>query len=81
MPTGNKPAPRRDLQPGRRFVIGVPFVWLVVFFMLPFLILLRISVTDMAGGIDPFAPLVDTASSAWRLLLKFDNYADRKSVV
>ncbi len=62
---------------GRRFVIGVPYVWLLVFFVLPFLILLRISVTDMAGsgnGVDPFAPLLDTSGGSWRLVLKLQNY-------
>ncbi len=67
-------ADKRGWRPGRRFVIGVPFVWLCIFFLLPFLILLRISVTDMAGGIDPFAPLIDSASGTWRLILKYDNY-------
>ena len=66
---------RLGWKPGRRFVIGLPFVWLLAFFLLPFLILLRISVTDMAGGIDPFAPLVDSASGNWRFMLKYDNYA------
>ena len=61
--------------PGRRFVIGVPYFWLIVFFVVPFLILLRISVTDMGNGVDPFAPLVDSASGTWRLILKYDNYA------
>ena len=61
-------------RPGRRFVIGVPYGWLIVFFVLPFLILLRISVTDMGNGVDPFAPLVDSASGAWHLILKYDNY-------
>ena len=61
-------------RPGRRFVIGVPYLWLIVFFVLPFLILLRISVTDMGSGVDPFAPLIDSASGTWRLLLKYDNY-------
>ena len=65
---------RFSWQPGRRFVIALPYLWLVVFFVAPFVILLRISVTDMGSGIDPFAPLVDSASGAWRLLLKFDNY-------
>ena len=69
-----KAGAEQRLKPGRRFVIGVPFIWLVAFFLLPFLILLRISVTDMAGGIDPFAPLIDTASGAWRLITRFDNY-------
>ena len=64
----------QKLRPGRRFVIGMPFVWLVVFFVLPFLILLRISITDMGAGVDPFAPLIDAASGSWRLILKYDNY-------
>ncbi len=61
-------------RPGRRFVIGLPYGWLIVFFVLPFLILLRISVTDMGNGVDPFAPLIDSASGAWHLILKYDNY-------
>lgn len=59
---------------GRRFVIAVPYAWLLLFFVLPFLILLRISVTDMGAGIDPFAPIVDTAVGSWRLVLKIQNY-------
>ena len=61
-------------RPGRRFVIGLPYLWLIVFFVLPFLILLRISVTDMGNGVDPFAPLIDSASGTWHLILKYDNY-------
>ena len=59
---------------GRRFVIGVPFIWLFLFFVLPFLILLRISVTDMGSSIDPFAPMLDTSGDAWRLMLDLKNY-------
>jgi len=59
---------------GRRLVIGVPYVWLLVFFALPFLILLRISITDMGASIDPFTPLLDRAGESWRLLLKPQNY-------
>ena len=62
------------LNPGRRFVIGVPYIWLLLFFAIPFLILLRISVTDMGSGVDPFAPLIDTSGDAWRLMLEFKNY-------
>ncbi len=55
-------------------MIGVPFIWLFLFFVLPFLILLRISVTDMGSGVDPFAPMIDTSGNAWRLMLDFKNY-------
>ena len=60
---------------GRRVVIGVPYLWLVLFFVLPFLILLRISVTDMGNGVDPFAPLIETVSGSARIVLRQQNYA------
>jgi putrescine transport system permease protein len=58
--------------PGRRFVIGVPFTWLTVFFLLPFLILAYISFVDMAGDIHPFKPIWDTQTGL--LKLKYENY-------
>ena len=61
-------------RPGRRFVIGVPMVWLLLFFLVPFGILLRISVTDMGGGVDPFAPLVAMANGSWHVIMKIGNY-------
>ena len=62
-------------KPGRRFVIAVPYGWLLVFFVLPFLILLRISVTDMGNGVDPFAPLVEAVSGSWKIMLRYENYS------
>jgi putrescine transport system permease protein len=61
-------------RPGRRFVIAVPYAWLLVFFVLPFLILLRISVTDMGNGVDPFTPLVEAVSGSWKIMLRYQNY-------
>ncbi len=58
--------------PGRRFVIGVPFAWLGVFFLLPFLILLYISFVDMGNDIHPFKPLWDAQAGV--LHLKYENY-------
>jgi len=58
--------------PGRRFVIGVPYVWLFVFFLLPFLILLYISFVDMGESIHPFKPLWDPETGI--LHLKYENY-------
>jgi len=58
--------------PGKRFVIGVPFVWLLIFFLMPFLILLYISFVDMGNDISPFKPIWD--SSTGLLTLKYENY-------
>ncbi len=53
-------------------MIGLPFTWLVVFFLLPFLILLYISFVDMGNDISPFKPIWD--SSTGLLHLKYENY-------
>ncbi len=58
--------------PGKRFVIGVPYVWLFVFFFLPFLILLYISFVDMGESIHPFKPIWDSQTGL--LSLKYENY-------
>ncbi|MFP8835237.1 ABC transporter permease [Hydrogenophaga sp. XSHU_21] len=60
--------------PGKRFVIGVPYGWLLLFFFLPFLILLYISFVDMGGDISPFKPLWDPETGVLRL--KYENYLD-----
>ena len=48
-------------KPGARAaVIGVPFAWLTVFFLLPFLLVLRISLAQMDGAlITPLLTLAD----------------------
>ena len=58
--------------PGKRFVIGVPYVWLFVFFLLPFLILLYISFVDQGESINPFKPIWDPETGI--LALKYENY-------
>ena len=58
--------------PGKRFVIGVPYAWLFVFFLLPFLILLYISFVDQGESINPFKPLWDPQTGI--LSLKYENY-------
>lgn len=47
--------------PGRAFVIGVPYLWLILFFLLPFLIVLKISMSEMQVGVPPFKPLLGWA--------------------
>jgi putrescine transport system permease protein len=58
--------------PGKRFVIGVPYVWLLIFFFLPFLILAYISFVDQGESIHPFKPLWDPVTGI--LSLKYENY-------
>jgi len=55
-------------------LLAVPWFWLLLFFAVPFFILLRISVTDMGEGLDPFAPLIETRDGLVLLHLKLANY-------
>ena len=62
------------LRRGRLIVLGVPWFWLLLFFAVPFFILLRISVTDMGEQLNPFAPLIEVNAGHFSLHLKFSHY-------
>jgi putrescine transport system permease protein len=56
---------------GRALVPGLPFLWLAVFFLLPFLIVLKISLSDPATAQPPYRPLLDLGRGleGWRAFL------------
>ena len=56
---------------GRRLVTAIPFVWLSVFFLAPFLIVFAISLSQSRYGVPPYEPLVQDGETLARL----DNYA------
>lgn len=43
---------------GRLVLIGIPFLWLGLFFLMPLLIVVKISLAHSAIGIPPYTPLV-----------------------
>jgi putrescine transport system permease protein len=45
---------------GRVVLIGLPFLWLALFFLLPLLIVLKISLAESVVGIPPYSPLVSS---------------------
>ncbi|MFT5644349.1 MAG: putrescine transport system permease protein [Janthinobacterium sp.] len=59
---------------GRHLVIALPSIWLAITFLLPFLIVLRISVVEMGGAGNPFGSLVSYLDGAVILKLKVSNY-------
>lgn len=63
----------------RRLVIVVPYLWLVVFFLVPFLIVLKLSFSTPVTAMPPYSPAFDFADIGSFLgKLKqfgFDNYA------
>lgn len=48
----------RRLPLRRALVLVLPFAWLLLFFLFPFLIVAKIAVSESALGIPPYAPLV-----------------------
>lgn len=72
--TGGSPraSGRTALAKGRALVIGAPALWLLVFFLLPFLIVLRISFAEMDGA--KLSELLSFANQQVALTLKLQNY-------
>jgi putrescine transport system permease protein len=60
----------------RNFVIGVPYVWLLAFFAIPFVIVLKISFSWMQPIQPGYAPLIEWVEETRRLVVSFnfDNY-------
>lgn len=65
-------------KPGQRAVIGIPYVWLLILFLIPFAIVLKISFSEQEISIPPFTPLTqyDEDFNRLTILLSFQNYAD-----
>jgi putrescine transport system permease protein len=60
---------------GWRSVIGVPYVWLTLFFLVPFVIVFKISFSEMAYAIPPYTELLTWADQQLTLSLNFGNYS------
>ncbi len=61
--------------PGSRWgVISVPYLWLLVFFAIPFLIVLKISFAKMAIAQPPYTPILEFVQSEVLLKLNLTNY-------
>ena len=58
-------APRRRPNWGRRLVILIPALWLAVFFVVPCLIVLKISLSQTVIAQPPYTPLLDL-SAGWQ---------------
>ncbi len=65
---------------GPRLVAWVPYGWLIVFFLVPFVIVLKISLSQTAIALPPYVPVLDL-SAGWEGIRRFlaglglDNYA------
>ncbi|PLX36083.1 MAG: putrescine/spermidine ABC transporter permease [Hyphomicrobiales bacterium] len=56
----------------RWLVVGIPYVWLLVFFLAPFFIVFKISLSEVAIAMPPYLPTFDAVKSVSEL---WDNIA------
>lgn len=76
----SKADPKVGFAWGRSLVIAVPYLWLLIFFLAPFIIVLRISFSEIAIAIPPYLPVFDLAEGLgafWQDVrsLSFENYS------
>ena len=66
----------KSLGQPRNLVIGVPYLWLLAFFVIPFVIVLKISFSWMQPIQPGYAPLIEWVEETRRLVVSFnfDNY-------
>ena len=58
----------------RQLAVGVPYVWLTVFLLVPFLLVLKISFADLQFGIPPYTPLASLQDQTLQLALHLRGY-------
>ncbi|MDX2307243.1 MAG: ABC transporter permease [Hyphomicrobium sp.] len=64
----------------RWLVIAVPYLWLFLFFLVPFFIVFRLSLSDVATAIPPYTPVIDLSQGLKGITdaigqWDFENYA------
>lgn len=65
---------KRLFPPPRWAVISVPYLWLLVFFAIPFLIVLKISFSRLAIAMPPYTPVMEYVDNALTMKLNLGNY-------
>lgn len=65
---------RSTPQVRRLLAIGPPFLWLGLFLLLPFLLVMKISFSDLRFGIPPYTPLAELKDQTLTLALSLRGY-------
>jgi putrescine transport system permease protein len=66
---------RRFNLTGRTAVVAGPFIWLLLFFLVPFLLVVKISFADLQLGIPPYTELTAFTDGVLRITLDISHYA------
>jgi putrescine transport system permease protein len=68
--------PRFSAHVGRRIVLGIPTIWLIVLFLIPFIIVFKISFSEVRLAMPPYAPLFEWVNGKLvAIKLNFSNYS------
>lgn len=68
---------KRRIHPGRGLVIGIPYLWLLILFLIPFFIVLKISFAEQELKIPPYSDLFLTDEAGKQILhIIYDNYKE-----
>ncbi len=60
---------------GRSLVIGLPYLWLLLFFLFPFVIVLKLSFSEIAVAIPPYTPIWSWVDGIYlKIQLSFESY-------
>lgn len=62
------------LPKGRHFVIAIPYLWMVLFFLIPFVIILKISFAEVQIAIPPYTDLMSYVDEKLNFALNIGNY-------
>lgn len=65
----------RALPGGRRWVIAVPYFWLLVFFLLPFVIVAKIALSEAILGIPPYSAMFEWVDQTLNIRMTFSNFS------
>ncbi|KGK42297.1 spermidine/putrescine ABC transporter permease [Nitrincola sp. A-D6] len=65
---------RQALPGGRFLVFGIPFIWLLLFFLLPFALVLKISFSSAMIAIPPYQPVFSYIDQTISVVLNLGNY-------
>jgi putrescine transport system permease protein len=67
----------KKITPNPRWgVIGIPYIWMLIFFAIPFLILLKISFSTKAVAIPPYTPIMEYLNDGLVMKLNLKNYIE-----
>ena len=64
----------------RLTLIAIPYLWLLALFLVPFLIVMKISLSEYALSIPPYSPYLDL-SAGWAGLVKFLSQLDLENYI